>query len=845
MQERLPITAPAVTPGANRHGEPRWSVRVTPTNGLQRPTRPGLGSRREGRVGAIRHGVTQEQVAEDPGSGMAPCTPGTERWVRRGWVLAALSVAVVAVLTTSRGRGPSAVGSDAPSEVFSAARARATLQRIIGTEPIPRPTGSLEHERASAQLFTELLALGVSAERHSEFVCGRVGMCARVTNVLARVPATTGALDAKAVVLTAHYDTVGASPGVSDDGAGVAAVLESVRALLAAGGQRNHDLIVLLTDGEEIGLLGAEAFTSSHRWAADAVYYINLEARGTRGPSYLFEMIGDERLTLEHYAGSAPRPATSSAYVEIYRLLPNLTDMSVYGETLSSGANLGYIGHVQGYHTPRDDFDHLDMGSLQHHGDNALALVRALMTAETLSPERSSQGSVFVDVLQLGVLRVSVPWARALAWLALVALLVGGLWAAPRDTYARWRLLGAVLGWIAVLLVTTALAFALDKALRVVTGSPAPWWSALDRVVAMHWLVALALTLGLGGVLRRACGAFATWWGWWALNAAVGLAVMYLAPGFGFLWLWPSLAAALVVFGAGRSPGDRVHPAVWASPASVLLLLWLPIAAGLVDAVGAMYGAVVSLPAVAVVASLLAGAPSFPRRAQVAVAAAAVIGVAVAMAAPVSSDLGRPSISLVGVSPTGAAASSAGVYMLAPPMNLQGEVLPVPLELAEGAEERRLEVLASWSLTAGFHRMDLPPRPPPQVEVVRHSGGSADVRVRSVHPLANFRLRSRSGVIRRVGLATGASMVPVSGPGIGVRGVPGREGLRVEVDTRVGTEIDVYDVTFGLPEGALLGGAPMVTVRDAVARPFQTGDLFLSGGVVDLGALLAAPPRLE
>jgi acetylornithine deacetylase/succinyl-diaminopimelate desuccinylase-like protein len=54
-----------------------------------------------------------------------------------------------------------------------------------------------------------------------------------------------------------------------DDSAGIAAILETVRAL-RAGGPLAHDVIVFFTDGEEPGMLGAAAFVREHPWAKDA-----------------------------------------------------------------------------------------------------------------------------------------------------------------------------------------------------------------------------------------------------------------------------------------------------------------------------------------------------------------------------------------------------------------------------------------------------------------------------------------------------------------------------------------------------------------------------------------------
>jgi hypothetical protein len=62
-----------------------------------------------------------------------------------------------------------------------------------------------------------------------------------------------------AVLVMSHYDSVHNSPGAADDSLGAAAALEIARAL-KAGPQPARDVIFLFTDGEEAGLLGAEAF---------------------------------------------------------------------------------------------------------------------------------------------------------------------------------------------------------------------------------------------------------------------------------------------------------------------------------------------------------------------------------------------------------------------------------------------------------------------------------------------------------------------------------------------------------------------------------------------------------
>jgi Zn-dependent M28 family amino/carboxypeptidase len=96
---------------------------------------------------------------------------------------------------------------------------------------------------------------------------------------------------------------VAAGPGAADDAAGVAAVLETVRALTQGSPLRN-DVVVLLTDGEEDGLFGARAFARDDPLRGRPAVVLNLEARGVSGPSMLIRTSpGIQRLV-----GALPPP---------------------------------------------------------------------------------------------------------------------------------------------------------------------------------------------------------------------------------------------------------------------------------------------------------------------------------------------------------------------------------------------------------------------------------------------------------------------------------------------------------------------------------------------------------
>lgn len=98
--------------------------------------------------------------------------------------------------------------------------------------------------------------------------------------------------------------------------------------------------VVLFSDGEELGLLGARAFARHHPWMADVRLVLNFEARGTRGPSILFETGPGTGPLMTDFATTAPHPLAFSYGYDVYRRLPNDTDFTVFREAGKSGFNV-------------------------------------------------------------------------------------------------------------------------------------------------------------------------------------------------------------------------------------------------------------------------------------------------------------------------------------------------------------------------------------------------------------------------------------------------------------------------------------------------------------------------
>lgn len=270
---------------------------------------------------------------------------------------------------------PRAVPEDAPPDAFSSARA---MRHVRAVAQKPHPTGSEEIERVRRYIIGELAALGVRAEiQEAEVVptqarAGWPASAARVRNIVARLPGTS---NSRALMLAAHYDSVSTGPGASDDGAGVATLIETVRALKTGPPLRN-DLILVFSDAEELGLIGARAFADAHPWMKDVGVVLNFEARGGGGPSMMFETSEGNGALISEMASTAPRVVANSLMYAVYKSLPNNTDMTVYKEAGAAGLNFAYADRITSYHTMLDSADVMDERSLQHHGSYAVSLAR-------------------------------------------------------------------------------------------------------------------------------------------------------------------------------------------------------------------------------------------------------------------------------------------------------------------------------------------------------------------------------------------------------------------------------------------------------------------------------------
>jgi MFS family permease len=269
---------------------------------------------------------------------------------------------------------PPRIPEKIPPEDFSVQR---ELEHIKAIAQMPHPVGTEEHEIVRDYITKELKELGLNLEIQKTSTARRTEGGYRIYEVDNIVARLEGIDNSKAILLMAHYDSAPGAPGANDDGAGVAAILETLRAL-KAGSQIKNDIIVLISDAEELGLWGAKAFFDEHPWVNEIGVVLNLEARGSKGINLMFETGQNNKWLVNEFAEAARYSVGDSLLDAMYQRMPNDTDFSIFKDKGYQGMNFAYIDDWQTYHMPIDDLEHLDKRTLYHHGSPILALARHL-----------------------------------------------------------------------------------------------------------------------------------------------------------------------------------------------------------------------------------------------------------------------------------------------------------------------------------------------------------------------------------------------------------------------------------------------------------------------------------
>lgn len=595
---------------------------------------------------------------------------------------------------------PSPRPADAPATAFSAARAMVDIREIARR---PHAIGTPEHARVRQVLVDRMTALNLSPtlqtgtlspeaiQRLERWREAAVPPGLQLTNIVGRLPGRDPSQPA--VLMMAHYDTTWISPGAADDSTGIAAILETVRAIQARG-PIERDLIVLFTDAEELNLDGARAFFSEHPWRDRIGMVVNVEARGGGGRTSMFETGIGNTPTIALFGPVAVRAdggtTASSLAGFIYDQMPNGTDYTIARDRGIAGLNFAFVGRPSHYHTAESTPDALDQGAVQHIGSQALEVTDRLVRVDTLpgtGPDR-----VYADLLGQVVIQHAAGTGWILLGLAVVLFgfalwrtgqahpsglvdigrgLLNGLWliatglvvlqvvrllAGPSTSSAAWAeayyTLLARLPWMEVasglailglVLLTVAGRKAISARLLAIGISGLAvlglGLGGIDLVVIGAAIVAIGLTLWRNAEARSSGGA---WLGLIALVLILAVLTQAVAPPAAYLFVWTGLvAAAVAALVAVLDPRmERPLALVPAAIATVLVGAWL---AGLAHffflAVGMDLPGALMLLVLLLLTTLLPLPPKAPRPLLAGAAACLILAAGVALSARIAEPM--------------------------------------------------------------------------------------------------------------------------------------------------------------------------------------------------------------
>ena len=296
----------------------------------------------------------------------------------------------------------------------------------------PHHTGSEEHKKVQDYLVKELKKLNLEPEIQYQTAINKKWRAATTTeNIIARIKGTE---DGKALLLLTHYDSnPHSSLGASDAGSGVVTILEGIRAYLAANKAPKNDIIILFSDAEELGLLGAQAFVENHPWAKDVGLVLNFEARGSGGSSYmLMETNGKNKTLLTEFLNANPNyPAANSLMYGVYKKLPNDTDLTVFREKGNiNGFNFAFIDDHFDYHTEQDSYERLNRETLLHQADYFTTSLNYFANAD-LTNLNSDTDYIYVNFPFTKLLTYPFSWVLPMlivAFLLFIALIIVGIY---------------------------------------------------------------------------------------------------------------------------------------------------------------------------------------------------------------------------------------------------------------------------------------------------------------------------------------------------------------------------------------------------------------------------------
>ncbi|MGL4994373.1 MAG: M28 family peptidase [Bacteroidales bacterium] len=306
--------------------------------------------------------------------------------------------------------------------------------KVISNEP-----RSLLHpearERARLYLESRLGELGGKVETFHYDSVSLDSINVNLANILATWEPQDKEKSSSYIMMIAHYDSSNKKKelskenlthGAADNGYGVGIALELVRLANEYRSEWNQGVKILFTDGEEFKMLGMNKALELHPEIFQNVgFVVNIEARGVKGPALLFESSPNNEKIIEIYS-KASKPFTYSLTSTIYNFLPNYTDFQLVKNSIP-GINLAVIDDLWYYHSKFDIPENINLGSIQHYGDQLTPILREYLCNfkyKSTSSLKGERNSAFFTIPIIGLIRYSNNTGLIITILSTIVLLL-------------------------------------------------------------------------------------------------------------------------------------------------------------------------------------------------------------------------------------------------------------------------------------------------------------------------------------------------------------------------------------------------------------------------------------
>lgn len=397
------------------------------------------------------------------------------------------------------------------------------------------------------------------------------------------------------VLLMAHYDSRGhaarpgempGSFGAGDDGFGVVTLLEMAR--LFADVDKNNletSIYICFTDAEETGMYGATLEAQHNEIVKNNVnFVINVEARGVKGPAYMFESSKNNAKVIDLY-NKASLPMTYSVATAVYSVMTNFTDFTTMLEIGKAGINFSTLDNINYYHVPEDNLSNIDVNSIQHYGEQIFPIVNEYTSNAKYADMNyfvDTQDAVFFNILP-GVLAVySENTAMVLSVVAIVAFVLAVILLKVKGLLSIRKMLLALVIILGTIIVSAVLGFAISYLTALITGTTwnltalrafnagIPFAVAFVIVLALELLYCFKKFKSVKVTVNHLTAGV-------LINLVFAVLTTFVLAGTSFMFLWTALLGAVVLVFRALTGNCVINHILCSVTNAVAMLIFVPL----------------------------------------------------------------------------------------------------------------------------------------------------------------------------------------------------------------------------------------------------------------------------